>query len=110
MAIDYYRTLIKKLITDYAEIMSPHNGVKAVVILDDDRGHYQLLDIGWDGDKRIYNVVLHIELAGDKVWLQRNTTDQQIAEELVQAGIPRDAIVLGIHPPRVRQHTDFAVA
>ena len=49
-------------------------------------------------------------IIGDKVWLQRNATDQQIAEELVDAGIPREAIVLGIHPPRVRQFTDFAVA
>ncbi len=110
MAINNYRTVIKRLIADYAEIESPKNGVHPLVILDDERGHYQLMRIGWEGDKRVYHIVLHIDLIEDKVWIQRNATDQQIAEELVDLGIPRNAIVLGIHPPRVRQFTDFAVA
>jgi hypothetical protein len=33
-----------------------------------------------------------------------------VAEDLVQAGVPRDAIVLGFRPPHVRQYTGYAVA
>lgn len=33
-----------------------------------------------------------------------------ITEELVQAGIPKDHIVLAFHPPYVREHTGYAVA
>ena len=33
-----------------------------------------------------------------------------VAEELVQAGIPKSHIVLGFRPPEVRKHTEYAVA
>jgi len=33
-----------------------------------------------------------------------------VAEELLAAGVPREAIVLGFHPADVRKHPDFAVA
>jgi hypothetical protein len=29
--------------------------------------------------------------------------------ELLAAGVPREDIVVGFQPPRVRHHTDFAV-
>jgi hypothetical protein len=33
-----------------------------------------------------------------------------IASDLVRAGIPKDKIVLGFHPPEVRPYTEFAVS
>jgi len=44
------------------------------------------------------------------IWIQRNGTDDGIAIELEQAGIPKENIVLGFHEPDVRQHTGYAVA
>ena len=32
-----------------------------------------------------------------------------IAEELINAGIPKSDIVLGFHEPEIRQYTGFAV-
>ena len=37
------------------------------------------------------------------------STNRPVAEELVAAGLPREAIVLAFHPPFVRPHTGFAV-
>jgi hypothetical protein len=51
-----------------------------------------------------------LDIIGDKIWIQHDGTSPGVAEELVEAGIPRDAIVLGFHPAYVRQHTGFAVA
>lgn len=31
-----------------------------------------------------------------------------MATELLQAGVPREDIVLAFHPPRLRQFTEFA--
>ncbi len=45
-----------------------------------------------------------------KVWIQKNETDQPIARELEQAGIPREAIVLGLQRPDRRLFTDYAAA
>ena len=33
-----------------------------------------------------------------------------VAEELVEAGIPRDHIVLAFRAPEIRKYTDYAVA
>jgi hypothetical protein len=53
--------------------------------------------------------VIHIDIKGDKVWLQQDNTDAEIAMELVERGIPQEHIVLGFYPEYRRQFTDFAV-
>lgn len=45
-----------------------------------------------------------------KVWVQYDGTSPGVAEELAEAGIPREDIILGFHPPYVRQYTEFGVA
>ena len=44
-----------------------------------------------------------------KVWLQHDSTDAAIADQLVARGIPADAIVLGFQPEYIRQYSGFAV-
>jgi XisI protein len=67
--------------------------------------------VGWDGIgiRRIHGSVVHNDIIGDKVWLQYEGTTRPVADELVAAGIPREDIVLGFHPPEVRKYTAFAV-
>jgi hypothetical protein len=36
-------------------------------------------------------------------------TEQDIAEDLVRLGVPKKDIVIGFHPPVLRQLTDYAV-
>ncbi|MBE9204232.1 XisI protein [Synechocystis salina LEGE 06099] len=43
-------------------------------------------------------------------WVQRDETEDGIANELVANGIPKQVIVLGFHEPSVRPHTGFAIA
>jgi hypothetical protein len=45
-----------------------------------------------------------------KTWVQRDDTEDGVTDELVAAGIPKDKIVLGFHPPNVKQHTKYAIA
>ncbi len=65
---------------------------------------------GWHDPRRIHGCLIHIDIINGKVWVQRDGTEHGIATELVAAGIPKDHIVLGFHPPEVRQHTEYAVA
>jgi hypothetical protein len=102
-----YIKIIKSLLLEYAK-MKPANGdIETEPVFDEDRGHYQLLSIGWKGTKRIHHTFLHIELQDDHVWLQHNATDQDIAEELIEMGIPRDHIVLGSVLPQMRKFTKY---
>lgn len=47
---------------------------------------------------------------GDKVWIKYDDTEEGVATDLVNAGIPKKNIVLGFRHPKIRQHTGFAVA
>lgn len=42
--------------------------------------------------------------------MQYNNTDLVVAEDLVAAGIPKDAVVLGFRAPEVRAYSGYAVA
>ncbi|MEK7327631.1 MAG: XisI protein [Chloroflexota bacterium] len=108
--IDQYRQIVRNLLQQYAAFKSSRNTVKAEVIIDPAKDHYQLLYIGWDGSRRVHDIAIHIEITGDKVWLQRDNTDLVVAEDLVEMGVPRDVIVLGFRPSQLRQYTGYAVA
>lgn len=43
-----------------------------------------------------------------KIWLQHNSTENDIAEELVEMGVPKTDIVIGFHSPFKRQFTEYA--
>ena len=58
----------------------------------------------------IHDALIHVEVLDGKLWIQFDGTEDGIASELVEAGIPRDHIVLGFKPPEVRPDTDFAAA
>jgi hypothetical protein len=108
--LDRYRKIIRDLIQEYAQYQPARGDVQIEVIVDEANDHYELIYAGWNGPYRIHGSVLHIDIRGEKVWIQHDGTEEGIAEELVKAGIPRDRIVLAFKPPEIRPHTDFAVA
>ncbi|HSO00544.1 MAG TPA: XisI protein [Candidatus Nanopelagicales bacterium] len=104
-----YREIVQRLIEEYSRYRPSHGEIETEVVIDLTRDHYELLHVGWDGPRRVHGTVLHVDIRGDKIWIQHDGTDRPLAEELLRAGVPREAIVLGFHPPEVRRHTDFAV-
>ena len=104
-----YREIIKRIITDYAQFKPSFGEINVETIFDEERDHYEIVYEGWDGVRRIHGCVLHVDIRDGKVWIQHDGTAGGIAEELVEAGISRDHIVLGFHSPEVRKHTEFAV-
>jgi hypothetical protein len=109
-SLDPYREIIRRILTDYAKVPYSHGKMRCLPVFDRDSDSYLLLTLGWDGPRRVHGVIVHIDIIDGKVWLQRDSTDAKIARELESAGIPKDQIVLGFHPPEVRQHTEYAVA
>ncbi|MGB3267220.1 MAG: XisI protein [Microcoleus sp.] len=74
-----------------------------------DRDRYQVLRAGWLQKKGVYGVLIHIDLRGEKLWVQYDGTEVGVANELMEAGIPKTDIVLAYHSPFIRQYDDFAV-
>jgi XisI protein len=108
--LDSYRQIVQNLITEYANYGSQNSEIEQELICDTERDRYLLLNLGWKNKHRVYNCFIHIEIRNEKVWIQRNMTDIDFAEELVKMGVPRTDIVLGFHSPFKRQFTEYAVS
>jgi hypothetical protein len=104
-----YRNIVRQLICEYASYKPSHGHIKTEAIVDPERDHYEVMHVGWDGTRRVHGSVVHIDIIGEKIWIQYDGTSRPVAEALLAAGVPREAIVLGFHPAEVRQYTDFAV-
>ena len=74
---------------------------------DDEHKSYAILQAGWDEDKYIHGALIHVDIIDDKIWIQYDGTEDGIADELVEAGVPQSIIVLGFRSPKIRPHTGF---
>lgn len=101
--VKHYKAIVKKYIQEIAALAPSDEFSETQTILDEERGHYILIDIGWQGKRRTYLPFLHIDVKGDgKVWIQHDGTDLIVAEQLAKNGIPKSDIVLGFHSPSIR--------
>ncbi|BAZ22033.1 XisI protein [Kalymmatonema gypsitolerans NIES-4073] len=108
--LNTYRRIIKDVLVPYTQIPYSHGDIQCKTVFDSENDSYLLITFGWDGVKRIHGCLVHIDIIDGKVWVQRDDTEDGVTYELVTAGIPKDRIVLGFHPPNVRPHTGYAVA
>ncbi|MFB6275559.1 MAG: XisI protein [Halothece sp.] len=111
MAIEQYRQYIQKLLSERADRISKSkksDEFQVQTIFDTERDHYQLLYVGWRGNKREFGCVLHLDIKDGKIWIQHDGTEIGIANQLVELGVPKQEIVLAFHEPSVRQFTNFS--
>lgn len=80
------------------------------VIIDRENNHFQLLRIGWQDNRFVFTVVFHFDIKDGKIWFQRNITEREVVDYLMEQGIPKEDIVLGFRSPQARPYTGFAVA
>jgi hypothetical protein len=105
-----WKDIIEQVLTEYAAIPYSYSDVKKETVFDLNQDRYLILVVGWKGQRYEHGCTVHIDLVDDKVWIQRDGTEEGIALDLENAGIPKDHIVLGFKPPEVRPMTGYAVA
>jgi hypothetical protein len=108
--VSQYPALITKIIGQYAAIPSAIGEIDTEVIIDEAKGHYELMRSGWVNGRRVHGALIHVDIRGDKIWIQHDGTEDGVANELVAAGVSKDRIVLAFKSPDLRKLTDFAVA
>ncbi len=109
-SLDEIRQIIETVLTEYAQIPYAFGDIQTEVVFDRNNDRYLLVNVGWENDRRIHGTLVHIDIINSKVWIQRDGTEDGIAEDLEQAGIFKNQIVLGFRPQEVRQYTGYAVA
>ena len=105
-----YRIIIQQLLTEMAQVKYAYGDMRDHRIFDREADSYAIITQGWDGPRRIHNIVVHLEIINGKIWIQENNTEQLIADQLEAAGVPKTDIVLGFQHPSVRQYTEYAAA
>lgn len=106
--LEQWRKIIEQVLTDYAAIPYSYSQVKKGTVFDRTQDRYLILIVGWEGHRYEHGCTVHIDIIDGKVWIQRDGTEDGIALELENAGIPKTSIVLGFKPPEVRPMTEYA--
>jgi len=78
-----YRQIVRTFLMEYSKTKPINDDLEIQVLFDTEHDHYQIVELGWDGHNRIYSCPIHLDIRDGKVWIQRNQTDELIAEELV---------------------------
>lgn len=107
--LEKWRDIIEQVLNEYAATPYSYSNVKKETVFDRAQDRYLILAIGWEGHRYEHGCTIHIDLVGDKIWIQRDGTEAGIALDLENAGIPKEHIVLGFKPLEVRPMTGYAV-
>jgi XisI protein len=106
-----YREYVQQIVSDRANSDTTRKqDVEVQLVMDTVRDHYQWMNVGWEEFKRVYHCFIHLDIKDGKIWIQQNWTEDDLAADLVEMGVPREDIVLGLHPPYKRPYTDYGVA
>ena len=108
--LESLRELIRKIILAHTQIPYAHGDIRFEPIFDTDNDRYLLMILGRENDRRVHGCLIHVDIINGKFWIQRDGTEYGIANELVEAGIPKDQIVLAFRSEEMRKHTEFAPA
>lgn len=107
--LEQYRQCIQEVLAKHNQYKPSFGDLEQFLIADTQNDHYQLGTVGWDGDRRVFSCLIHMDIKGDKIWIQHDGTEIGVANQLIDLGIPKQAIVLGFHDPNARKFTEFAV-
>ena len=107
-----YRQIIQKILTGYQQWADGANqpGVQQCLSFDEPRDQYLWFHVGWQEKTRDFGVTVYLRIEQGRVWIEEDWTKQGIANDLLDAGVPAEDIVLGFHHPSKRPLTEFSAA
>ncbi|MFN4255205.1 MAG: XisI protein [Saprospiraceae bacterium] len=107
--IESYQKILTQLLEEIAA--RPYANAPEIeqqILIDFQRKHFQLINIGWHRGRYIFNPLLHFDLRDGKVWVQQNDTELEIGDELAARGIAPTDIVFGFIPENERDLVKIA--
>jgi hypothetical protein len=107
-----YRQIIQNALINLDKIAnsSSKKKLETCLIFDENHDHYLWMSIGWINKKKINNTQIHIRITNEKIYIEQDWTERGIASQLLEAGIPKEDIVLAFYDPESRELTEFAIA
>jgi hypothetical protein len=97
--INEYRQIVCQFLEDFAK-----DDTQAQLIFDHSRDRYLVIHHSWRDEYRIYGCAMHLDIIEGQVWIQQNSTEVFIDQELIQRGVCNKDIILGFRSPTIRKH------
>ena len=109
--LEQYRATIMEKLRAFATLQYPYVEITNKTVFDRDADRYLVMSEGWERKvRRIHGCLIDVEILNGKIWIQRDGTEYGFANDLIEAGIPKEMIVLGFKDEEVRPYTGFAIA
>ena len=104
-----YQQIVQELFSGYAQSKPAYGEFEVETIFDTQRNHSQIVHFGWHHQRWVHQCIMHLDIRNEKVWIFKNSTEHDIAADLVELGVPKQDIVIGFYPPFMREMSDYAV-
>jgi len=88
-----YQEIVKNIISEYAKFKPFYGEIENETVFDTEGNHYLLVHIGWKNGGRVHGSIIHVDIIDSKVWIQYDGTEDGIALELEEEGIPKGDIL-----------------
>lgn len=108
---NFFIEKIQEVIKEYLQnLRQPSNQhITFVPVIDMKDLHFQIIGYGWENNRRVFNLLFHLDIIEGKIWIQEDKMEYSIAEKLVEKGIPKKQIVLAYFPDYHRKYTEYAI-
>ena len=94
-----YQKILLSFLEDYSKITYANApNLEQQILVDTKRNHFQLVSVGWQKGKFIYDVVFHFDIKNEQIWIQQNWTDIKLRQELVERGVENKDIFVAFSP------------
>ena len=109
--LEHYRHIVQDVLKTIANIPYYTPEIVHEAVFDTVNDRYLIMSIGWKQPTyRLHFCLVHVDIRDGKIWIQRDGTEDGIAYDLEEAGIPKSDIMLAFHSASVRPYTGYAVA
>lgn len=107
--IKSYQDIIRKVLQPLTKLKYANGDFRNRIVFDEESHHYLFMSDGWQKDDvRFHGYLIDLEIIDGKIWIQEDNTEEEIATDLEENGVPKSDIVLGFQPPDIRLFTEYA--
>jgi hypothetical protein len=104
------KKIVKEVFEEVLAFIPKNAAIEILPVVDETNGHFMIYSDGWEGTYRDYACFFHLQvMKSGIVYIRHDGTNLDIANELVQKGIPKSEILLAFHAPYKRKISGFAV-
>ena len=108
--LEHLISTVEATFEDYSQIQYSSGEISRRTVFDRSRGRFLIMLEGWEGETRVHGCLIDVQIKGDKLWIERDGTENGVALDFERQGVPKSQIVLAFYSPAHRLLTDYPAA